>query len=132
MYPQIDYVKKYPSSEETANGRPLVLCEYCHAMGNGPGDSADYWQEIYRNELVCGAFVWEWCDHGIAAGKTSDGRVKYYYGGDFGEDVNDGNFCIDGLVYPDRRLHTGALEMKNVYRPIYIRSGGADGRAYYY
>lgn len=125
MYPQIDYVKKYPSSEETANGRPLVLCEYCHAMGNGPGDIADYWQEIYRNELVCGAFVWEWCDHGIAAGKTSDGRVKYYYGGDFGEDVNDGNFCIDGLVYPDRRLHTGALEMKNVYRPVYVSAENA-------
>ncbi|WP_294406939.1 glycoside hydrolase family 2 TIM barrel-domain containing protein [uncultured Ruminococcus sp.] len=125
MYWDTDYVKFYPESEKEAYGRPLMLCEYCHAMGNGPGDLEDYWQEIYANANVCGGFVWEWCDHGIYTGKTDDGREKYFYGGDFGEVVHDGNFCMDGLVYPDRTLHTGAMEMKNVYRPI--RASKNDG-----
>lgn len=113
MYSDTNYVRNYPESEQNANGRPLVLCEYCHAMGNGPGDLEDYWQAIYENDMVCGAFVWEWCDHGIL---REDGT--YAYGGDFKEVVHDGNFCIDGLMYPDRKPHIGALDMRNVYRPI--------------
>lgn len=101
--------------------RPLVLCEYCHAMGNGPGDLEDYWQVIYSNERFCGGFIWEWCDHGILMDDGKNGKPQYYYGGDFGEQVHDGNFCIDGLLYPDRTPHTGALEMKNVYRPIRVK-----------
>lgn len=121
MYSDTNYVRNYPESDQNANGRPLVLCEYCHAMGNGPGDLEDYWQAIYDNDMVCGAFVWEWCDHGIL---REDGT--YAYGGDFGEVVHDGNFCIDGLVYPDRTPHIGALEMRNVYRPI--RASYSDGK----
>lgn len=100
--------------------RPFFLCEYCHAMGNGPGDLEDYWKVIYSNKRFAGGCIWEWCDHGIYQGMASDGRKKFYYGGDFGEKVHDGNFCIDGLVYPDRRPHTGLLETKNVYRPLRI------------
>lgn len=120
MYPSTDWMKNHFLSDEKEK-RPLVLCEYCHAMGNGPGDLEDYWQIIYSNDRFCGGFVWEWCDHGIFMGHADNGKAKYYYGGDFGEKINDGNFCIDGLLYPDRTPHTGALEMKNVYRPIRVK-----------
>ncbi len=120
MYPEIKYVADYPKSEPSANGRPLVLCEYSHAMGNGPGDLEDYWQAIYANDKVFGAFVWEWADHSIPLGTTPDGRLKYGYGGDWGEPHNDGNFCCDALCFPDRRPHTGLKEVKQVYRPIRV------------
>ena len=102
--------------------KPYVLCEYCHAMGNGPGDLEDYFQCIERHPGHSGGFVWEWCDHAVYMGRTVDGRPKYFYGGDFGEFPNDGNFCMDGLVYPDRTPHTGLLEFKNVMRPVRIRA----------
>ena len=100
--------------------KPYVLCEYCHAMGNGPGDLEDYFQCIERHPGHSGGFVWEWCDHAVYMGRTADGRPKYYYGGDFGEFPSDGNFCMDGLVYPDRTPHTGLKEFKNVMRPARI------------
>lgn len=108
MYPPYDFVKnKYlPDAREK---RPLMFCEYSHAMGNSNGDLADYWKEIYANRRIAGAFVWEWCDHAVA---TEQG---YKYGGDFGEAEHDGNFCVDGLVFPDRRLKSGAYEMAAVY-----------------
>ena len=119
MYTSVDEIKNRILADKT-DKRPYILCEYCHAMGNGPGDLEDYWQIIYSNDRFCGGLVWEWCDHGIYMGETENGKAKYYYGGDFGETVHDGNFCIDGLLYPDRTLHTGALEMKNVYRPVRV------------
>ncbi len=108
MYPSVQtiYEKVLNNPEET---RPFVLCEYTHAMGNSCGDLAEYWELIYNNEQMMGGFVWEWADHGI---KTEKG---FLYGGDFGEKEHDGNFCIDGLVTPDRKLKSGALEMKAVY-----------------
>ena len=109
--------------------KPYVLCEYCHAMGNGPGDLEDYFQCIERHPGHSGGFIWEWCDHAVYMGKTVDGRPKYFYGGDFGEFPNDGNFCMDGLVYPDRTPHTGLKEFKNVMRPARIREVNlAEGR----
>ncbi|MBD3917599.1 DUF4981 domain-containing protein [Paenibacillus sp. PR3] len=101
--------------------RPFLLCEYSHAMGNSSGDLEDYWKVIYSNDRFGGGFIWEWCDHGIEIGKDSNGKAKYAYGGDFNEARHDGNFCIDGLVYPDRTPHTGLKEAKNVYRPIRIK-----------
>ena len=89
-------------------------------MGNGPGDFEDYFQLIQQHDIMCGGFVWEWCDHAINKGVAENGKTVYYYGGDHGEKVNDGNFCMDGLVYPDRRPHTALLEYKNVYRPARI------------
>ncbi|MBN1647507.1 MAG: DUF4981 domain-containing protein [Spirochaetales bacterium] len=114
-------------SKET---RPLVLCEYSHAMGNGPGDLEDYWQIFYSSDRLCGGFVWEWCDHGIAIGTAADGKTKYAYGGDFAEKLHDGNFCIDGLVYPDRTPHTGLKELKNVYRPVRVTAVDTDKGKY--
>ncbi|MBR4345263.1 MAG: glycoside hydrolase family 2 [Lachnospiraceae bacterium] len=100
------------------DSRPFLLCEYCHAMGNGPGDLEDYRNIFYSSDRFMGGFVWEWCDHSVPLGKTEDGRIMYGYGGDYGERHNDGNFCMDGLCYPDRTPHTGLLELKQVYRPV--------------
>ena len=100
--------------------KPYIMCEYSHCMGNGPGDLEDYFQFIQSHDGLVGGFLWEWCDHGIYKGKMPDGRDIYYYGGDHNEWPHDGNFCMDGLVYPDRRPHTGLLEFKNVYRPARV------------
>ena len=118
MYPSIQEIDAY--FERNDVGKPYILCEYAHAMGNGPGDPENYFRCIERHEGLCGGFVWEWCDHAIDMGFTHDGRKRWYYGGDFGEFPNDGNFCVDGLVYPDRRPHTGLLELKNVNRPARV------------
>ena len=118
MYPSIEEIDAY--FEENRVGKPYVLCEYAHAMGNGPGDLEDYFCCFDRHDGHCGGFVWEWCDHAVDMGRTPDGRKKYFYGGDFGEFPHDGNFCMDGLVYPDRRPHTGLLELKNVLRPARV------------
>lgn len=116
MYPSIEESIKY--LEDDANTCPMILCEYVHAMGNGPGDIEDYYQKLFPYDNFCGGFVWEWCDHAIYMGRTADGRKKYFYGGDFGEFPHDNNFCMDGLVYPDRTPHVGLKEYKNVIRPI--------------
>ena len=102
--------------------KPYILCEYAHSMGNGAGDYEDYFELIDRYDCICGAFVWEWCDHAVYKGTAQDGRAIYYYGGDHGEYPHDGNFCMDGLVYPDRTPHTGLLEYKNVHRPARVVS----------
>lgn len=102
--------------------KPYVLCEYAHAMGNGPGDLEEYHAIFHKYDGMCGGFVWEWCDHAIYLGKTIAGRDKYVYGGDHREFPHDGNFCMDGLVYPDRRPHTGLLELKNVQRPARVEA----------
>lgn len=119
MYPALEEIEEY---FEKDGSKPFLLVEYCHSMGNGPGDFEDYFRLIHENDSMCGGFVWEWCDHGVYAGKAENGKARYLYGGDFGETVHDGNFCMDGLVYPDRRPHTGLLEYKNVHRPARVVS----------
>ena len=119
MYPSLEEIQEYMDKKPD---KPLLLIEYCHAMGNGPGDLEDYFQIIYEYNVLCGGFVWEWCDHAIYQGQAANGKEKYLYGGDFGEEVHDGNFCMDGLVYPDRTPHTGLLEYQNVYRPARVVS----------
>lgn len=116
MYPSVDWLENTFLKNEKEK-RPHVLCEYSHAMGNGPGDLEDYWQLIYKYPRLSGGFVWEWTDHGIKT-QAPDGTTYYAYGGDFNDEPNDGNFCIDGLVYPDRTPHTGLLELKNVIAPV--------------
>ncbi len=116
MYDSTEEFKRYLSDEK--NTKPYLLCEFAHAMGNGPGDIEDYFEIIYSDDRFAGGFVWEWCDHAIAIGKMSDGRHKYAYGGDSGEYPHDGNFCVDGLVFPDRTVSSGLLEYKNVIRPV--------------
>jgi len=116
MYAPLEWVDEY--FEKAEDPRPFVQCEFIHAMGNGPGDAEDNYQQMLKYPGYFGAFVWEWCDHTVYMGKTEDGKDKYFYGGDFGEYPHDGNFCMDGLVYPDRTPHTGLLEYKNVIRPV--------------
>ena len=119
MYPPFHEMDEYLNSNPD---KPFILIEYCHSMGNGPGDFEDYFQKFQKEEIMCGGFVWEWCDHGIYKGIAENGKAMYYYGGDHGEEVHDSNFCMDGLVYPDRKPHTGLLEYKNVYRPVRVLS----------
>ena len=95
--------------------KPFFLCEYAHAMGVGPGGLEEYWDIFYNYDNLMGGCIWEWADHSVY---HSNGKYKFTYGGDHGEWRHDGCFCVDGLLYPDRRLHTGAKEMKNVYRPV--------------
>lgn len=125
MYTSPEDMQKFLEKEDEK--RPFILCEYCHAMGNGPGDLEDYHQTFHSSERFCGGFIWEWSDHSVILGQTPDGRPKYGYGGDWGEKHNDGNFCMDALTYPDRTPHTGLLEAKQVYRPIRVEKGQKDG-----
>ena len=119
MYPALSEIQEYLDKD---GSKPFLLVEYCHSMGNGPGDFEGYFQMIQDNDKMCGGFVWEWCDHAIAHGTAENGKTIYAYGGDHGEEIHDGNFCMDGLVYPDRTVHTGLLEYKNVYRPARVIS----------
>ena len=124
MYPALSEIQEYLDKD---GSKPFLLVEYCHSMGNGPGDFEDYFQMIQDNDKMCGGFVWEWCDHAIAHGTAENGKTIYAYGGDHGEEIHDGNFCMDALTYPDRTPHTGLLETKQVYRPIRVEKGAKKG-----
>lgn len=129
---ECDYVdiesRMYPSTDECVNdyltgdnySKPLFLCEYSHAMGNGPGDLDEYWRLIWAEKSLFGGCVWEFIDHSVATGDNVYTDPHYTYGGDFGDTPNDGNFCVDGLVYPDRRPHTGLLEYKQAIKPFHV------------
>ncbi len=119
MYPTPEWCENYCVKD--FDNRPLLLCEYCHAMGNGPGDLEDYWRSIRKYDNFMGGFVWEWFNHGLYAGDTENGRPKYVYGGDFGEIRHDGNFCCDGLVSPEKKPMPGLLELKSVGQPVDVR-----------
>ena len=123
MYPAYSEVTDYLDNEPE---KPLLLVEYCHSMGNSPGDFKEYRDLTEKYPALCGGFVWEWCDHAIMKGMAPNGKTMYWYGGDHGELQHDGNFCLDGLVYPDRTPHTGLKEYKNVHRPL--RSAYDPGR----
>ncbi|PSM42836.1 beta-galactosidase [Streptomyces dioscori] len=101
---------------------PFIQCEYAHAMGNGPGGLADYQRLFETHERIQGGFVWEWIDHGI-----KDERYGFAYGGDFGEELHDGNFVCDGLVFPDRTPSPGLLEYKKVVEPVRMEGDGVEG-----
>ncbi|MBO5747162.1 MAG: beta-galactosidase [Clostridia bacterium] len=105
--------QKYP--------KPFVLCEYCHAMGNGPGDLKEYWDIINKYDCFMGGFVWEWFNHGLYAGKADNGKPKYLYGGDFGEKYHDAEFVCDGLVSPDLKPMPGLKEYKNILKPFFLK-----------
>lgn len=109
MYSSLEYIKE--KAENNDFKKPFFLCEYSHAMGNGPGDVCDYWNVIYNHKKLIGGCIWEWTDHTV----IQDG--KRLYGGDFkGELTNEGNFCVDGMVFCDRSLKAGSLEVKAAYQ----------------
>ena len=119
MYPSpynVKLVGEHQRKQAPLNDRPYIMCEYVHAMGVGPGDVESYWKYIYQYENLMGGCVWEMVDHAVL---HEDG--SYTYGGDHGEWEHDGNFCCDGLFYPDRKPSTGAFVIKHSYRPIRVR-----------
>ena len=128
MYNDTAFMDSYfPDPKHT---KPAFLCEYIHSMGNGPGDPEDYIEVIRRHPEIMGGCAWEWCDHATYEGEDPVHGPMFHYGGDAGEFPHDGNFCLDGLVYPDRRPHTGLLEYGNVLRPVrsrleYVEEGKA-------
>ncbi len=121
MYPSPDEIRA-TYFDRRIYTKPLFLCEYSHAMGNGPGCLKEYWDLIYSEDRFMGGCVWEFTDHSFAIGENPLADPHYTYGGDFGDTPHDGNFCVDGLVYPDRRPHTGLLEYKQVIKPFSVES----------
>jgi beta-galactosidase/evolved beta-galactosidase subunit alpha len=138
MYSHVDYLAKIAAGreplEETGQygkfqipvdvytNKPFVLCEYAHAMGNGPGGLHEYWEDcIYKSDRLMGGFIWEWADHGLRK-RTPDGREYFAYGGDFGDIPNDGNFVCDGLVFPNRIPSPGLIEYKKVIEPVKVEA----------
>jgi beta-galactosidase len=116
MYMRIEGLVKYASQPQD---RPLILCEYAHAMGNSVGNLEDYWNVIEREPQLQGGFIWDWVDQALAR-TTSDGRPFFAYGGDFGDNFNDGNFLCNGLVQPDRRPNPHFYEVKKVYSYVSV------------
>jgi beta-galactosidase len=117
MYATIDNIVAWATT--TDEPRPLILCEYAHAMGNSSGSLADYYSAFEQHHGLQGGFIWEWLDHGIRM-QASDGTPYWVYGGDFGDEPNDGNFVADGMVWPDRTPHPGLLEFKYLARPVHV------------
>ncbi|WP_041289115.1 glycoside hydrolase family 2 TIM barrel-domain containing protein [Kribbella flavida] len=125
MYTSLEDVEKIGEDPSSYRGLPFILCEYGHAMGNGPGGLSDYRELFERYPRCQGGFIWEWIDHGL---RTSvDGRQFFAYGGDFGETIHDGNFVCDGLLFPDRTPSPGMLEYVKVIEPLVITADGAGG-----
>ncbi|MCX7795299.1 MAG: DUF4981 domain-containing protein [bacterium] len=126
MYTPIEQLIELGKREDI--GKPHLLCEYAHAMGNGPGNLKEYWEVFYSYERLIGGCVWEWIDHGIK--KTIDGKEYFAYGGDFGDYPNDGNFVIDGLVFPDRIPSPGLIEYKKVLEPVKVELVDIEKRVF--
>jgi beta-galactosidase len=121
MYARIEQIETY--ARDPKSDRPLIMCEYAHAMGNSVGDFQDYWDVIERYPVLQGGFIWDWVDQGIAQ-YDKNGRKYWAYGGDFGPEgvPSDLNFCANGLISPDRRPHPTLFEVKKVYQPVKFSS----------
>ncbi|MDR1905882.1 MAG: hypothetical protein LBQ27_03065 [Clostridiales bacterium] len=125
MYPDYYRIKKIAEkkAQKKYYGAPYFICEYCHAMGVGPGYLKEMTELFFSADIYLGGCIWEWADHAVY---NADGKYKYTYGGDHGEELHDGNFCVDGLVYPDRRPHTGLKNVKVNYSPFKIKKTGVN------
>lgn len=118
MYPTIDRIVEFATSFN--DPRPLIMCEYAHAMGNSVGNLKEYWEAIESHHGLQGGFIWDWVDQGLV--KSDDRGHKYWaYGGDFGDTINDMNFCINGIIFPDRSLHPAMTELQKLFQPVRIR-----------
>jgi len=114
MYPSIDFLIKL--AEDPEDNRPVIMCEYAHSMGNSTGNLKEYWEAIYSHKRLCGGFIWDWVDQGLL--KRENGVEYWAYGGDFGDEPNDSNFCINGIVWPDRTPQPTLWECKKIYQPV--------------
>ncbi len=123
MYPPISAIVDHAKSK--LQKHPLIMCEFSHAMGNSNGNLADYWDAIESTPGLQGGFIWEWFDHGLVQ-TLPDGRTRWAYGGDFGEQPHDGNFVADGMVWPDRRPKPAMWEHKRLAAPVRISGSGRD------
>lgn len=133
--PRRNYFIPYASNEEMDElyfnpenpiDRPFMLCEYIHAMGNGPGDILAYYESMLALDEFIGGFVWEWADHAANIAESENDEPLYCYGGDFKDFPHFDNFCMDGLVYPDRTPHTGLLDYQQIFRPVRITNVNKD------
>lgn len=116
MYTRVPLMNEFG---EYPHPKPRIICEYAHAMGNGPGGLTEYQNVFYQHDCIQGHYVWEWCDHGIQA-KGDNGNVWYNYGGDYGDYPNNYNFCLDGLIYSDQTPGPGLKEYKQVIAPVKV------------
>ncbi len=130
MYQNQEMVAKIGNrtAKEKYLNKPYFLCEYIHAMGVGPGGVEEYWDSIYKYDNLMGGCVWEWADHAVYHDGTDKYKFQYTYGGDHNEEKHDSNFCVDGMLYPDKTPHTGAYVIKAVYRPV--RSKHISGKCF--
>jgi beta-galactosidase len=119
MYPEIDEIVRW--AKTSSDERPLIMCEYSHAMGNSNGSLADYWQAIEETPGLQGGFIWDWIDQGLRR-EEAEGRVDWVYGGDFGDEPNDKNFCINGMVGPDRTPHPAMFEWKKIAQCLRVEA----------
>jgi beta-galactosidase/beta-glucuronidase len=119
MYPSVDRIIQM--AQEPGETRPVIMCEYAHSMGNSTGNLKEYWQAVETHKRLQGGFIWDWVDQGILQ-KTAEGVEWFAYGGDFGDQPNDANFCINGLINPDRTIHPGLWEYKKVLQPVRIEA----------
>ncbi|ETS88073.1 hypothetical protein PFICI_01901 [Pestalotiopsis fici W106-1] len=120
MYPAIEEIVAF--AEDESKSKPLVLCEFIHAMGNGPGNIKEYVDVFYKYPKLQGGFVWEWANHGLLTKDKETGDEYYAYGGDFGDEPNDGNFVMDGVLFSDHTPTPGLLEYKKAIEPIKVIS----------
>jgi beta-galactosidase/beta-glucuronidase len=119
MYPPVDHIIAY--AQDPSNSRPLIMCEYAHSMGNSTGNLKEYWQAIETYPGLQGGFIWDWMDQGLL--KVDDNGQEYWaYGGDFGDEINDLNFCINGLIWPDQTPHPAMYEYKKVLQPVGVKA----------
>jgi beta-galactosidase len=123
MYPPISAIVAHAKSGRQIH--PLIMCEYSHAMGNSNGTLAEYWEAIESTDGLQGGFIWEWWDHGLVQ-KLPDGTTRWAYGGDFGDEPNDGNFCLDGLNWPDRRPKPAMFEHRQLAAPVRVTASSAS------
>jgi beta-galactosidase/beta-glucuronidase len=119
MYPTVQRI--IGEGQQTENPLPFFMCEYAHAMGNGPGNLKEYWDAIRAYPRLMGGCVWEWVDHSVRR-RTESGEEWWAYGGDFGDQPNDGNFCVDGLTWPDRTPYPGLIEYKKILEPVHVEA----------
>ncbi|MCJ1432760.1 hypothetical protein MMC27_002117 [Xylographa pallens] len=126
MYPTLEELEKYAQAEGESFTKPVILCEYGHAMGNGPGALEEYQETFRSHRRLQGGFIWEWANHGLWKTDGATGKAYYAYGGDFGDVPNDGGFVMDGLCFSDHKPTPGLIELKKAYAPLHVDIDGSQ------